>query len=281
MLYLSNSEIQLFKECKRKWWMSQHLGYREDPEPVYFTEGTLWHDIMEAYYLYGYEAATKVLNYAEMEAFDDRLAYAKYRSLLRAYNEEVETTAIDQDLRVERVEHIAEMELIPGEVVLRGKIDMLVFDEALGIHVLMDHKFLKSFTYAEQTLLLNQQMRTYALLHREDNGLPAVRKALYNMVRKVDPADGRSKPPYFQRDEAYITDDVLDRHLQELRFTAHEILAMKDWLETSDVVPPTVSAACGWCPFLPVCSLIGDEAGDWNFTLQLMFMQDDPNKRYN
>lgn len=287
MYWLSNSEINEFRRCKRKWAFTYYYGYQRINEPIYFTEGTLWHEVMEAYYRadidYRADAGMGVLSNAELHQNDARIDYKKWRNLLRHYHAECESSGLDHGLAVAAVERTLSTELFDG-VGLRGQVDLLFFDADRGILVLPDHKSAASFRNLEDTLLINQQVRTYALLCAETEGLETPREVMFNVVRKVDPEDGRSKPPYFTRLHSYVSDGLLAQHREEVCQTARDIMMMREFLDTQQdqpVLPPTVDQSCSWCQYNPVCQVWNDPAADPMWLLGTLFVEGDPNARYN
>lgn len=286
-LLLTNSEIQTFKECRRKWYYNYYLGFAPAEEHVALTTGTLWHEMLEEYYNIDepdpelrLKAAGEVLLAHQIMHNDPKIKYGMLLNMLRAYHNWIEEEGRDHNLLFSSIEQVGQIELMPG-VNLRGKIDVIAEDLDLETFLLVDHKSCRDFGIVS-TLPLNQQMRTYALICREDPTIPTVTHAFYNMARKVDPDHARAQPPFFMRERIYLTDDLIDNHRAELCITAKEIRNTREALDETPepVIPMTVSPACSWCSYSSPCSQQGDPHADFRWNLELNFIERDPNARY-
>lgn len=158
--------------------------------------------------------------------------------------------------QVVRVEHEMEWEFRPG-VFITGKLDRLAHDTLLGENVLIDLKTCKSFMRA---LTHARQLKTYAVLLRRE-GISVSRLAT-EQVRKVL-GTGTAKPPFVDRIEMFVDDDVLDRHESDMEAVLDEMLELRARYEVGDTrsLYPNPTGDCSWdCQFLPLC--VGKDNGD-------------------
>jgi hypothetical protein len=295
----SNSEMQTFKECRRKWWLSYHRKLepiRTKPHVARDT-GTLVHEALRRYYRNNcdstaaiaylrLERATNLQEATENDAAKIHESHDLAWLIIEGYFEWLEATGADARLRVEAIETAITIDGdIPGTK-LTGKIDEQVFDQWSGHRLVIDHKTVQNFGDVQTMLHLNEQGPLYVTLQRKglkDN--PPLTGALWNMLRKVK-RTARSKPPFYARSELILTDSQLEQFWQQLHGQMVEILRVEDQLNNGAphhvVAYPTPSGTCSWkCPFFAVCGLFNDPAYDAEFVLESNYVIGNPLKRYD
>jgi len=295
MLEISNSEMQSFQRCRRHWALVYHWRWQprlEDTSPVGVAVlGTRVHLALEAWYGYGIDPLEALRWIYEMEALnrpDFALDLEKQLDLARAmiegYVQWLDDEAIDVNLETVDVErelkHVLDTAL--GPVTVRAKLDQLVRRRTDGALLLRDFKTVGTLSKADR-LVLDQQMRFYAMLlalrfpeHRVDG-------ALYTMIKRSK-RTVRAAPPFYQQVEiSYNRHDLNATYLRVLAVTG-EILEAHQRLDAGEshhaVVYPTATDYCDWgCPFSRVCPLM-DDGSRWDAALRANFTLGDPYQYY-
>ena len=135
---ISNSEIQTFKDCRRRWWLTYYRRLR--PKMQDFTGalalGSRIHEALDRYYSTGQPLLDA---HADLVKEDLKKLTDEYRDtssleteaelgrvMLEGYLEWVEMEGIDAELEMISTEEILERPMMDGKVILQGKIDMRV-----------------------------------------------------------------------------------------------------------------------------------------------------------
>lgn len=149
---ISNSEIQVYKDCKRRWWLSYYRRLR--PNTSSYTGalalGSRIHAALDNYYA---NDVPLLEAHVQLVAADREKLEAEFRDtfdldaeadlgriMLEGYLEWVEENGIDAELEMISTEEIIEMPLLDGKVILQGKIDMRVRRKADGVRMFRDFK---------------------------------------------------------------------------------------------------------------------------------------------
>lgn len=287
--YISNSELQTFKRCRRKWWLAWNRGLHEKSEtPIGVRQvGNRLHRALATHYVPdGPPNAIHLL--AELEkliAADHAIAEAQgwlaneelakqftkeadlERIMLEGYLEWLTQTGADADLKVIAPEAYLEAELPEfGDHVLAiiGKIDVRVRRTTDGAILFLDHKSVAEFTTVTKLLNIQEQPIHYQLLEvlSAQEG-DHVRGALWNMMRRVK-RTGTAKPPFYQRVEVQHNPIVLDNYRHRLVGEIQDILEVEENLAKWPAAHqrfayPSPTRDCSWdCPFLQVCPMFDD-----------------------
>ena len=288
---VSNSEIQTYKKCRRRWYLSWYLGlaprYR-NVQGVRST-GTRLHVGLEARYQPGKPAPLSVVLAALRAAQAEDLASAQAQPfpdgdllkklsrdfeleqiMLTGYLEWLEEEGADANLEVISSEAYVEAE-IPGvagntdvpPVKVIGKLDTRVMDVRTGRRAFIDHKSVSTFKVP--MLGQNQQILHYELL--EFLSLPDADSrcdaAYYNMLRRVR-RSAKAIPPFYKRVEVRHNQHELRAYEQHLVGTVTDIQNTERALrEDRKMLPlvayPTPSRDCDWqCDFQQVCRMFDD-----------------------
>lgn len=247
-LAISNSEIQSWKRCRRKWFLHYYLGWQPDPLRCAPTStsllGTRGHIALQGYY--GHALNPLVVLHSiytlEMEkrpdAQDDlRKEYDMLVAMLEGYAEWLTEENADQGL----VPVGAEMEMsyplgnMSGvDVWLTAHLDVVVFDRIRGRYMFIDHKFVASFD-ALNDLARNEQMKTYVLLQRlraaADGGTP-VDGGIFNMLKRSK-RTARANPPFYKREHVTYNDADMKSMWYRVTSTVSQIVQMRQTLDAA------------------------------------------------
>ncbi len=283
----SNSEIQTFKRCRRKWWLGWYRGLApKQIVPVgVMASGSRIHKALESVYATGGPYHDRALESLSKAIESDRTFVKTYlpdddeirrqfedsadleRIMLSGYIDWLEETGADSEFEVIAPETYVEMHVgntFPNrDVSLIGKLDVLVRRVSDGRTLFIDHKNVGSFSRSSGTLHINEQMLHYILIINSTSD-HVVTGAIYNMLRRVKRTE-RAKPPFYQRIEITHNPKTVESFKTRLRGTIEDILTVETILKdiNSDsihsVVYPTPSTNCTWdCPFFSVCPMFDD-----------------------
>jgi PD-(D/E)XK nuclease superfamily protein len=300
---VSNSEVQTFKACRRKWWLTYHraLTSRQTEFSGIRSIGTRLHLALSAYYTPGYTDSVNPLEAHVKAAEEDMAAYlanaeergfvadtapllrdfSLERIMLEGYMQWLEETGADSDLEIISSEQYMEAELKPGVKII-GKIDARTRSRTTGRRKFIDHKSVQVFV-KPQLLRQNEQFLHYELLESLSGETERCDGAFYNQLRRVK-RTATAKPPFYKRETVEHNRYELDSYLKRLRGTIREIELTEKRLEQGIdplfLVPPTPTQDCDWkCPFVKVCPLF-DDGSRVEAALESQFVQHDPLSYY-
>lgn len=287
----SNSEIQDYKQCPRKWWLAWYRGLAPAGEAQTGVKhtGTRLHICLAGYYVP--EGQTPVHPLATHQQLEETLLaefaeraesqppemynsaelhalqkdFQLERIMLEGYMQWLAETGADEDWEVIASETYMEAALpaFGGSVKIIGKIDTRLRNRRTGRLRVMDHKSRANLTPG--MLRQNPQMLHYHLLEwlSSDEGAARCDGALYNMLKRVKRTD-KAKPPFYDRIEIPHNQRELDNYKAQLTGTVRDILFKEHQLESGiihhSVVPPTPNDdTCKWkCPFVTICHMFDD-----------------------
>jgi RecB family exonuclease len=301
--FVSNSELQAFKGCRRRWYLTYVRGLKakrtreHGPLPL----GNRVHSALEVGEAGGAEAALKLydqLAEASRGRLDPEIDDEKKfetentmgRLMVEGYYEWLAEEGLDQGVEVVGVEEALSTSLDLWthdglEVFLIGKMDKRVRDPLSRQIRFLDYKTTKGFNDVSSTLQLNEQLKTYGVLERRnlvDGGEPAT-GAIFELLRKV----GRSKtakPPFYKREAIAYSDVELRNFWHRLRSEVADLLVVEQTIATggdhTHVAYPRPSRDCTWiCPFFSGCHMF-DDGSDVEAWLDDQFEVGDPLLRY-
>lgn len=295
-LLISNSEVQTFKQCKRKW----YLGYYRELAPI--TEkmtgalrtGGRVHEALEGYYVPdGMERSDPVQVLRDVQKRDlavlnhqydpdagvavptdveDEIlkAFSLELAMITGYMQWIAESGEDAYLKIVAPEQTLEVPFDVRDVTvlvkLIGKLDVRAIRLSDGRRMFIDHKTAADFNRFEQTAGQSEQPLHYMLLEMLDrpydnpNSLTTV--AMYNLLRKVK-RTGTAKPPFYKR-------LPIERNMHEVMGYADKLVyVIQDiWRLTQELnaISPATYAAypspgdqCSWkCEFNRLCPLMDD-----------------------
>ena len=307
-LHISNSEIQTFKRCRRKWW----FGYYRRLKPLHERKvgplriGNRVHESLESYYLAlaGVDTADAVkvalakhdmLVMVDLETADesDEKTIKEItsqgdlsRAMLEGYFEWLAETGADQGYRVVGIEQTVSTEIttpLGAQFHTKAKLDLVVEDEDAGERWFLDHKTVGDFTTPTRMLHLDEQMLMYNWL--QSLTVPGKTEgAIYNMIKKSKRTQ-RAKPPFFMRFKVRHSQQELDSFYVRLLGELDQIARVRQLLDEGQdprrVAYPSPKSECSWdCQYLYICPLIDRTQDDAEHAISLTFREGDPYEYY-
>jgi len=294
---LSNSELQTFKDCRRRWW----LTYYRRLQPKYkdstgaLALGTRIHAALDEYYTSGtplLQAHSNLLN-AEKELlladFRDVSELEKEGELghimLEGYLQWNEEEGIDADLEMISTEETIIMPMFNGEVELQGKLDMRVRRKADGVRMFRDFKTVGgSLSDFANLAPMNEQILTYMLLEQsKDGGAERSDGGIFTMLKKVR-RSAAAKPPFYDQIEVRHNIFTLRSFWDRIHGTVTDLMRVRTALDAGESPAfhayPSASRDCKWkCKFYSVCTLI-DDGSAAEQAISEMFVEADPYAYY-
>lgn len=293
----SNSELQTWKTCRRKWWLAwyRRLQLQVQNFADVRATGTRVHRALEAWYVPDgqprvdprtaleriiVEDWTSITELATKRGVDDEHLSALAveftsatnleRAMIEGYVQWLAETGVDADLRVigsEQPMIVDTTTHVHGEerpIQLIGLLDTRVRRTTDDVRLFVDHKTVGDLSGPVHTLPQNEQMLHYHLLewlsseHTEDR----CDGALYNMIRRVKRSQ-RAKPPFYARVEVRHNRYELDAYKRRMLAAASDILVATERLDRGeshlDVAYPSPNGNCTWsCDFFAVCNMLDD-----------------------
>lgn len=275
-LRISNSELQTFKDCRRKWWLSYYrrLKPRTENYTGALALGSRIHQALDDYYskeiplLEAHAALVEKDRQTlleEMRDTSDLDSEAELgRIMLEGYLDWVEENGIDAELEMISTEEIISMPLFEGKVELQGKIDMRVRRKADGVRMFRDFKTVGgSFTDFASMAHMNEQILTYMMLETAQNKEGERSEGgLFTMLKKVK-RSANARPPFYEQMEVRHNVFSLRNFWQRIHGTISDLLSVREALDEGAnhqfIAYPRPSRDCKWkCPFFAVCPMFDD-----------------------
>jgi len=276
VIRLSNSELQTFKDCRRKWWLAYYRRlqpkFRDKTGALAF--GSRIHAALDDHYANGtplLEAhsklviADKEILLAEFLDVSNLEAEAEMgRIMLEGYEQWVSEEGIDAELEMISTEETIIAPLFNGEVELQGKLDMRVRRKVDGVRMFRDFKTVGgSLADFGNLAHMNEQVMTYMLLeatkadeeHRSDGGL-------FTLLKKVK-RTATARPPFYDQVEVHHNVFTMRSFWNRIHGTIADLMNVRRALDTgsdhSFVAYPTPSRDCKWkCQFFAICPMFDD-----------------------
>jgi hypothetical protein len=314
---VSNSELQTWKRCRRKWWLAWYrkLALRTETFVGVRSVGDRIHRALERWYVPDGHARvdprdalervivqdwTKIAELArERDVEDEQLAglareFAKSTNLERAvvegYVQWLEETGADAELRVIAPEMplTAQLQLDDGRpVTMIGKLDVRVTRVTDGVNLLIDHKTVGDLKSPAVTLPQNEQMLHYMLLEwlNSEEGEKRCDGALYNMLKRSQ-RTSRATPPFYDRVEVHHNPYELAAYRRRMLAASRDVLDAIQSLDAGeshfDAVYPSPRSECKWdCDYFAVCNLFDDGSAGTEDMIGTLYHQVDPRARYD
>jgi hypothetical protein len=274
---ISNSEIQTFKDCRRRWWLTYYR--RLKPKMKDYTGalalGSRIHEALDRHYSTGIDLLEahaelikediKKMTDANRDTSNLETEAELGRVMLEGYLEWVELEGIDAELEMISTEEILERPMMDGKVILQGKIDMRVRRKIDGARMIRDFKTVGgSFADFGAMAHMNEQVKTYMLLDetQEQDDDSRTDGAIFTMLRKVK-RGAYAKPPFYDQIEVRHNRFTLRAFLEQLEGTFEDMLRVRDALDAGEShyknAYPTPTKDCKWkCQFFAICPLFDD-----------------------
>jgi hypothetical protein len=275
-LRISNSELQTFKDCRRKWWLSYYrrLQPRMESKTGALALGSRIHAALDDYYSKGIplldahaalvEKDAQALLETGRDTYDLESEAELGRIMLEGYLQWVEENGIDAELDMISTEEIIEMPLFEGKVILQGKIDMRVRRKADGVRMFRDFKTVGgSFTDFASMAHMNEQILTYMMLETAQNkGDERSEGGIFTMLKKVK-RSANARPPFYEQMEVRHNVFALRNFWQRIHGTLTDLLGVRKALDEGTshqfVAYPRPSRDCKWkCQFFAICPMFDD-----------------------
>ncbi len=275
-LRISNSEVQTFKDCRRKWWLSYYR--RLQPKSKQMTGalalGSRIHEALDMYYskniplLEAHSQLVDIDKHILIESYRDTYDLESEaelgRIMLEGYLQWVEENGIDAELEMISTEEIISMPLLDGAVELQGKIDMRVRRRADGVRMFRDFKTVGgSFTDFSSMAHMNEQILTYMMLETAQNKEGERSEGgIFTMLKKVK-RSANARPPFFEQIEVRHNVFALRSFWQRIHGTLTDMLSARKALDQGGdhrfVAYPRPSRDCKWkCQFFTICPMFDD-----------------------
>ena len=275
-LHISNSEVQTYKDCRRKWWLSYYR--RLQPKSKQMTGalalGSRIHEALDMYYSKNIplldahsqlvDNDKKILVDAYRDTYDLESEAELGRIMLEGYLQWVEENGIDAELEMISTEEIISMPLLDNSVVLQGKIDMRVRRKADGVRMFRDFKTVGgSFTDFSSMAHMNEQILTYMMLETAQNkDGERSEGGIFTMLKKVK-RSANARPPFYEQLEVRHNVFALRSFWQRIHGTLSDMLNTRKALDEGGdhrfVAYPRPSRDCKWkCQFFTICPMFDD-----------------------
>ncbi|UDL15901.1 hypothetical protein QEH42_gp110 [Microbacterium phage Pumpernickel] len=293
---VSNSEIQTFKDCRRKWYFNY---YRQlSPKKIRVAGplklGDRVHKSLEVFY----NGGDALAEYHRLMELDRQVAATEWldmdelnsegemgRIMLEGYFQWIQDEGIDAAYDVISNEETLSMPLLGGEVELRGKLDMRVRRKSDGTRLIRDFKTVgQTFEQFSSTLHLNEQVKTYMILeaahNKEDDRSDG---AIFTLFKK-NKQTARAKGPFYAQIEILHNQFTLRSFWSELNGVVGDLMNTKKALDQGAdhkfVAYPRPSNDCTWkCPFFQICGAT-DDGSPVEDMIADQYTVYDPNARY-
>ena len=307
----SNSEIQMWKDCRRRWWLTYYLqlGLRPDLEnPIGVRNlGVRIHAALQAYYERGadpiaaideiYEDDLTILTFSGREELctalqeEQDLAHA----MLEGYLQWITETAVDAGYATIASEEIIEVPSGYPGVFLRGVVDQQRQRLEDGAVEFVDFKTTNSIDQLRKIIDIDEQHLHYALilkLHLDQlirQGTPVdgrwrIDGATFRVLRRVK-RSATAQPPFYAELAIRHNPEMIKNAWAAVHGAISEIMRTRAALDAGGdhhfLVPKRVSRDCTWkCDFLPVCGLLDDSSNAEGFLAE-NYVRIDPHRRYH
>lgn len=297
VISISNSEVQVFKDCRRRWWFQYYR--RLQPQEKKYTGalalGSRIHEALDQYYstgkplLQAHEDLVKQEKEELLAEFKDVEELEKEAELghimLDGYLQWVEENGIDAELEMVSTEEMITMPMFNGEVELKGKLDMRVRRKGDGVRMFRDFKTvggsLSDFASLAQ---MNEQVLTYMLLEQSKEGeQDRSEGGIFTMMKKVR-RTSNARPPFYDQFEVRHNVFTLRSFWDRIHGTVSDMMRVRHALDEGESpafhVYPRPSRDCKWkCPFFTVCTLV-DDGSAAEQAIEAMFEVADPYAYY-
>ena len=275
-IHISNSEVQTYKDCRRKWWLSYYR--RLQPKSKQMTGalalGSRIHEALDMYYSKDIplleahsqliDIDKKILVESYRDTYDLESEAELGRIMLEGYLQWVEENGIDAELEMISTEEIISMPLLDNSVVLQGKIDMRVRRKADGVRMFRDFKTVGgSFTDFSAMAHMNEQILTYMMLETAQNKEGERSEGgIFTMLKKVK-RSANARPPFYEQLEVRHNVFALRSFWQRIHGTLSDMLNTRKALDEGGdhrfVAYPRPSRDCKWkCQFFTICPMFDD-----------------------
>lgn len=294
---LSNSEIQTFKDCRRRWWLSYYrrMQPKNKDRTGALALGSRIHAALDEYYANGVallDAHSELVmrdrlllegDMRDTTALDSEAELG--RIMLEGYLQWVEEEGVDSELDIISTEETIIAPLFNGDVELQGKLDMRVRRKIDGVRMFRDFKTVGgSLSDFANLAPMNEQILTYMLLEstkvdekeRSEGGI-------FTMLKKVK-RTAKAAPPFYDQIEVRHNIFTLRSFWNRIHGVIADLMRTRKALDDGEnhafVAYPSPSRDCKWkCPFFSICTMF-DDGSSAEQALSEMFEETDPYAYY-
>lgn len=297
---VSNSEMESYHDCKRKWMLQYHLRWALATEEVDKTKfrdiGTVVHAALERYIETGMnqEAALVYLQNLRFDAeaacadqhearFVGLKVYDTAEAMVSGYFDWEAETGINDGITFTAVEHEVTAPTGVEGVWFRGKVDHEI--EHDGLHFVGDFKTSQDIERPIKVSNLGiPQSLSYVWASQKMFPDKLYAGAYWTIIRTTKRGK-TSKPPYYARHLVRISDHDIAAHERHMDGQLQDMLRTKQALEAgadhNQVAYPRRSQDCLWkCPFERICLGVSTHIDVQNLE-DFGYYHYDPNARYS
>lgn len=273
---LSNSELQVFKDCRRKWWLTYYRRlqpkYKDMTGALAF--GSRIHAALDDHYAKGIPLLKAHADLVETDRntlladFQDTYQLEQEaemgRIMLEGYEQWVTENGIDAELEVISTEEQIVAPLFNGEVELQGKLDMRVRRKGDGVRMFRDFKTVGgSLSDFASLAPMNEQVLTYMLLEstKKDESERS-EGGIFTLLKKVK-RTANARPPFYDQIEIRHNIFTMRSFWNRIHGTIADLMNVRKSLDTgadpSYVAYPRPTRDCKWkCQFFAICPMFDD-----------------------
>lgn len=307
--YVTNSELQTFKDCHRKWWLSFHRKLRMKRPPVTgpASIGTRVHHALQHLYTGGdplkaYDDMCVNDEIALFEQFKDsefgtpqeqidqlKAEIELGRIMVEGYIEWLKESGADAGYEIVGAEEKVDVPFATirnRTVRLLGKLDLRIMRLMDKARLFVDHKTCGSISARLQYIHMDEQFIHYQLLERLSNPDVNTQGSMIGLLRKVK-RTARANPPFYHREEVHHSDHELRQYWDRVFHEIVDVLTLEDKITNQpsnvavQIAYPRPSRDCSWkCEFSKVCPMF-DDGSDAERFLADNFESYDPLSRYD
>lgn len=304
---VSNSEIQTYKGCRRRWMLGNYYGLRNKNESMVgpLPLGTRVHNALEQFYANGEHPVDAYNRFQRQDAIKflatpdskDEDKVKKFdsdselgRIMVEGYVDWVQDDNIDADIEFVSNEEKLDYRLkeFDPRVELIGKIDARVKRRSDGSRALLDFKTAAPSNVGSflSYVRFSEQLKHYVLLENLNTkeGDTKVDGGIYRILKKVK-RTAAAKPPFYHDVNVRFNKQELESFWIRTMGTIRDMMNTRDSLDNGEdhryVAYPTqkMDWTCGTCPFVQGCTMM-DDGSNYEDYFGDNFEQDDPNARY-
>lgn len=297
-LEVSNSEIQSFMDCRRRWWLTYHRGLRPIVEAPTgpLAIGSRVHLALE----HGYstpgreEAARAILAKSIAEDYPKAVELGIEKeflseaelclAVLEGFFQWAAEEGLDAGWEVVEHEHLVKappIRINGQDVILKGKLDQTVRDERTGQLWLRDWK--TTVTLKLSMLPFAPQLKTYLLLLQLTEPEAQVNGGVFVFLKK-NKRTAKAEPPFYMKETMYVSNVQRENFWNATLGTLGRIVETTAALDRGEdhhsVVPARPTRDCSWrCPFFLCCDMF-DDGSQVESYLEQNFRVTDPYEYY-
>lgn len=289
-LVVTYSDITNFLKCRRLWYWNYVLDYNK-PESLVgpLALGTRVHKALDTYYrddedpVYEFDALAETdlqtLEDSDCPPWDiDALKKDNLigRNCVEAHQDWLEEEGEDYNFAVFAVEKVVEAPMLDGQVILKGKADVIFKERDTGFLCISDHKTTSAITSSlREELERSWQHYIYLICAAETYPDEIIYRSMYTVMKKFITAPKTNTPVVARWRVPGTSMSISHRKLQ-----LEAIL--RDMLEAYETGSsyPSPQMGCSWCNYRHPCEVIDERPGTEVHILDREFIKGTKHARY-